>query len=83
MYTTPELSLTVTGAPIISLRNPDGSRPSLLEPFSIPEAGCRSFLGVVVAVDGDEDEVEIKQVPIVPMVPKRRGLSAALRLRDK
>jgi hypothetical protein len=28
LYTTPELSLTVTGAPMISLRKPDGSRAS-------------------------------------------------------
>jgi hypothetical protein len=34
---TPELSFTVTGFPIISLRNPDGSLPSpcVVEPFSI------------------------------------------------
>lgn len=35
LYTTPEFNLTVTGAPIISERNPDGSLPSVLDPFSI------------------------------------------------
>lgn len=35
LYTTPEFNLTVTGAPIISDKNPDGSLPSVLDPFSI------------------------------------------------
>ena len=45
LYTTPELSLTVTGAPIISCKNELGSLPSDAAPFSIAsrmasENGC-------------------------------------------
>ena len=39
LYTTPELSLTVTGAPVISLRKPEGSLPSEGAPFSIFASG--------------------------------------------
>jgi hypothetical protein len=35
LYTTPEFNFTVTGAPMISLKNPDGSLPSDAAPFSI------------------------------------------------
>jgi hypothetical protein len=43
LYTTPEFSLTVTGAPIISPRKADGSFPSDSAPFSIIWLSFLSF----------------------------------------
>ena len=40
LKTTPEFSLTVTGAPLISVRNPDGSRAEGAPPFSIIRLAC-------------------------------------------
>jgi hypothetical protein len=49
LYTTPELSFTITGAPMISLRKAEGSFPSEDAPFSIlscglPSRGDRTFV---------------------------------------
>lgn len=64
LYTTPELSFTVTGLPMIWLRKPDGSLPSLDgAPFSMMKCGLQKKTGLVslVRVDFRRSETEQNQ----------------------
>lgn len=53
LYTTPELSFTVTGAPMISLRKPDGSRASFAAGAAVAPlgAGADIFEGFCCCLD--------------------------------
>ena len=73
---TPEFNLTTTGAPMISLKKPEGSPPSLAAPFSIVVSlttGLASY--VESAVEGTRRKISLSREQF-----KQSGGAAAVEL---